>query len=157
MSDSCQLDELSLRRLDSNLAATQLVFSTDDGGARRFPPPSNNSFCCWTSRFVQSWLKINIYHCQVGLYINWRSLRFRCVTFRSPMLINYSAGPDIPMLDEVHVLQNPHHSVTSKCGCCQQQYNTRLKRRDGPSSKTSLRLVYTWCLQQNMPDLTSNL
>lgn len=154
MSDSCQLDELSLRRLDSSLAATQLVFSTDDGGARRFPPLSNNGFCCWRSRFVQSCLKINIYHCQAGLYINWRASDGSL--FSSPMFINYFAGPDIPMLDDFHVLQNPHHSVTSKCGCCQQQYNTRLKRCDAPSSEPSLRLLSTWCSQRNMQISASN-
>lgn len=90
----------------------------------------------WKSRFVQSCSKINIYHCQVGLYINRHACTLQmCHFFGSPMLINYSAGPDIPMLDEIHVLQNPHHSVTSKCGCCQQQYNTRLKQR---GSKPSL-------------------
>lgn len=128
MSDSCQLDELSLRRLDCSLAATQLVFSTDNGGARRVPPLCNNGFCCWRSRFVQSCLKINIYHCHVGFVHQLTSMNASDVSlFCSPMLINYSAGPDIPMLDEVHVLQNPHHSVTSKCGCCQQQYNTGQK------------------------------
>ena len=45
-SDSCQLDQLSLRRLDPSLAVTPLVFHTGGGCTEVFIPAcSHRTFC----------------------------------------------------------------------------------------------------------------
>lgn len=82
MSDSCQLDQLSLRRLDSSLAATKLVFHTGSGSTEVFPACSYHGFCCPSSRFFQNFLRINTYHCQEGLYMTFNHVHFRFVTFQ---------------------------------------------------------------------------
>lgn len=73
MSDSCQLDQLTLRRLDSSLAATRRLSPCTPsvhrgvcGGAGGAPLPAPITVSATGgSRFVQNFLRININHCQV--------------------------------------------------------------------------------------------
>lgn len=87
MSDSCQLDQLSLRQLDSSLAPTQFVFHTGSGCTEVFPAYSNHGFFCWRNRFFK---KILSYYCQVGLYMNEHACTFEKCHFPDPPIpINY--------------------------------------------------------------------
>lgn len=81
MSDSCQLDHLSLMRLDFNLAATQLVSIQTMAVQRFFLPTLITVFIARRAWFFPNFLRINIYHCQLGLYINRHTCTLKMCQF----------------------------------------------------------------------------
>lgn len=100
MSDSCQLDQLSLGRLDLSLAAPRPASRAGGGSSC---PLSSHSLLAAGTRLSQTGVRINIYHgSQVGVGHEQTHLytpeRFTCVT-------SLSSG--------AHELFHTYHSIGS--------------------------------------------